>query len=166
MWPLLPENSFDEFVKVALVTAGVTMLVVLLHYEGLKWLARFYGPRTSGTPLSRGAHRQRSGFVGLVFALLALHVVEIWCYGTAFYWLEHQPDMGYIHGEHGIKSMFDAVYFSATIYTTLGLGDLSPVGTVRLLAGMESLTGLLLITWSASFTYLEMSRVWACDDSE
>ena len=49
---------------------------------------------------------------------------------------------------------------------TLGLGDLSPVGTVRLLAGMESLTGLLLITWSASFTYLEMSRVWACDDSE
>ena len=49
---------------------------------------------------------------------------------------------------------------------TLGLGDLSPVGTVRLLAGTESLTGLLLITWSASFTYLEMSRMWARDDAQ
>lgn len=166
MWPLLPENALDEVIKVALVAALVTMVVVLLHYEVLQWLARFYGPRTSGRPLVRGRRRQRTGFVGLIFALLALHVVEIWCYGVAFYWLEHQPDMGYIHGEHGLKTAFDAVYFSATIYTTLGLGDLSPVGTVRLLAGMESLTGLLLITWSASFTYLEMSRVWARDDAQ
>ena len=71
--------------------------------------------------------------------------------------------MGFIHGEHGITSLFDAVYFSATAYTTLGLGDLSPVGAIRMLAGMESVTGLLLITWSASFTYLEMSRLWTDD---
>jgi hypothetical protein len=31
---------------------------------------------------------------------------------------------------------------------------------VRVVSGLESLTGLLLITWSASFTYLEMSRLW------
>ena len=163
MWPLLPEGILDEFVKVAAITAVLTAVVVLVHYEGLKLLARHYGPRTSGRPPTSGSRKQRAGFIGLIFALLALHVAEIWCYGIGYYWMEQQPDMGFVHGPHGIGSLFDAIYFSATIYTTLGLGDLSPVGPIRLLTGMESVTGLLLITWSASFTYLEMSRVWQPD---
>ena len=164
MWPLLPEGSLDEFAKVGGLTAFLTALVVLVHYEGLKWLARHYGPRTSGRARATGARKQRAGFVGLIFALLALHVAEIWCYGIAYYWLEHQPDMGFVHGEHGIRTLFDAIYFSATIYTTLGLGDLSPVGAIRLVSGMEAVTGLLLITWSASFTYLEMHQHWTRPD--
>jgi len=32
------------------------------------------------------------------------------------------------------------------------------------LAGIEGVTGLLLITWSASFTYLEMVRYWRDED--
>jgi hypothetical protein len=35
-----------------------------------------------------------------------------------------------------------------------------PVGKMRLIAGIEALTGLLMIGWSASFTYLQMSRNW------
>ena len=163
MWPLLPEGSLDEFAKVGGLTAFLTALVVLVRYEGLKWLARHYGPRTSGRARATGARKQRAGFVGLIFALLALHLVEIWCYGIAYYWLEQQPGMGFVHGAHGISSLFDAVFFSSTLYTTLGLGDLSPVGPIRLLVGMEAVTGLLLITWSASFTYLEMTRVWQPD---
>ena len=31
---------------------------------------------------------------------------------------------------------------------------------MRILAGMEALTGLLMISWTASFTYLEMGRHW------
>jgi hypothetical protein len=36
----------------------------------------------------------------------------------------------------------------------------TPYGSVRLLAGVEALNGLLLIAWSASFLYLEMERYW------
>lgn len=161
MMPLIPPGTLDEHVKVVAVTALATAAVVLLHYEGLRWLARHYGPRTHH---SRERHRHRRGFIGLIFALLLLHVLEIWCYGIAYYWLEHQPDMGFVHGEHGIRTLFDAIYFSATIYTTLGLGDLSPVGAIRLVSGMEAVTGLLLITWSASFTYLEMHQHWTRPD--
>ena len=161
MMPLIPPGTLDEHVKVTLVTAAVTAVVVLLHYEGLRWLARRYGPRTHH---ARERHRHRRGFIGLIFALLLLHVLEICCYGIAYYWLEHQPDMGFVHGEHGIRTLFDAIYFSATIYTTLGLGDLSPVGAIRLVSGMEAVTGLLLITWSASFTYLEMHQHWTRPD--
>ena len=53
------------------------------------------------------------------------------------------------------------MYFSAETYTSLGFGDLTPNGPVRLLAGVEALNGLLLIGWSASFTYISMERFWS-----
>jgi hypothetical protein len=34
------------------------------------------------------------------------------------------------------------------------------VGAVRFLADVESLLGLVLITWSASFTFIEMQKFW------
>lgn len=162
MMPFIPPGTLDEHIKVTAVTVLVTAAVVLIHYEGLRLLARRYGPRTHHA--GRRRQHQRGGFIGLIFALLLLHVLEIWCYGLAYYWLEHQPDMGFVHGAHAIRTLFDAVYFSASMYTTLGLGDLSPVGAIRLVTGMEAVTGLLLITWSASFTYMEMHQHWAPRD--
>jgi len=55
------------------------------------------------------------------------------------------------------------MYFSAETYTSLGFGDITPVGPIRLLAGIEALNGLLLIGWSASFTYIAMERFWDAD---
>ena len=46
------------------------------------------------------------------------------------------------------------------VYTTLGFGDLVPLGPIRHMTGSESVAGLVLITWSASFTFLEMQRFW------
>ena len=69
-----------------------------------------------------------AGLVGLpaftvpctVFALLLLHVLEIWCYGIAYYWLEHQPDMGFVHGEHGIRTLFDVPQAAVRVWTVAG----------------------------------------------
>ena len=36
---------------------------------------------------------------------------------------------------------------------SLGLGDVWPHGPIRLLTGIEALNGLILIAWSASYTY-------------
>ena len=49
---------------------------------------------------------------------------------------------------------------SAITYTTVGFGDVVPVGPIRFLSGMEALTGFVMIGWTASFTYLEMERFW------
>ena len=57
-------------------------------------------------------------------------------------------------------SLWDCAYFSFTTFTTLGFGDIQPMGDLRFLTGLESLTGLVLITWTASFLYLEMTRYW------
>lgn len=52
------------------------------------------------------------------------------------------------------------LYFSGETYTTLGLGDIYPTGSLRLVTGIEALTGLLMRSWTGSFTYLEMRRYW------
>jgi hypothetical protein len=37
---------------------------------------------------------------------------------------------------------------------------------LRLLAGAEALNGLVLIGWSASFTYIAMERFWSPGDPD
>jgi len=54
----------------------------------------------------------------------------------------------------------DCVYFSFTTFTTVGFGDIQPTGDLRFLTGIESLTGLVLITWTASFLFVEMQKFW------
>jgi len=56
--------------------------------------------------------------------------------------------------------LLDCVYFSAVCFTTLGLGDMFPIGAIRFMTGAEALCGLVLITWSGSFTFVEMQRFW------
>jgi len=71
------------------------------------------------------------------------------------------PGWGALHGEYFDGSLLDCIYFSFTVFTTLGFGDIFPEGNLRYLIGIESLTGLVLITWTASFLYYEMQRSWS-----
>ena len=73
--------------------------------------------------------------------------------------MEMTAGMGHITGADSFK-LLDSVYVSATTYSTLGYGDLVPHGPVRFLLGTEALVGFVLITWSASFAYLEMGHYW------
>ncbi len=54
----------------------------------------------------------------------------------------------------------DSIYFLFVTYTTVGYGDLVPVGPIRFIAATEALNGWVLLGWSASFTFLEMQRFW------
>ncbi len=137
-------------VAVVLGSMAAVMLTVLIHYEGLQWVTR-------GIAFFSGKGRVVVLYV--VFCLLALHVCEIWVFGMAYHILLNWPEVGTIQGLPSTH-IFDHVYFSATVFTTVGFGDLSPIGPIRFLAGMEGLTGFLMIGWSSSFTYLEMEQYW------
>ena len=54
----------------------------------------------------------------------------------------------------------DCAYFSVVTYTTLGFGDITPRGRLRLLCAMEAMTGMILVGWSISFTVIQMQRLW------
>ena len=94
-----------------------------------------------------------------VFGALIAHVVEVLVFGYAYWFMHSAEGLGYLEGRFVI-SQADCLYFSLTSYTTLGYGDIEPFGGIRFLAGVESLTGLVLITWTASFLFIEMQRYW------
>ncbi len=125
-------------------------LVVVLHYEALERLNDWL-PRLRMAPRAR--------VLVLMISLLAVHTLEIWIYASGLYATTHWPGLGRIAGVESLR-LLDAVYLSTVTYTTVGYGDLIPQGPVRLLLGFEALSGFLLVTWSASFTYLEMQRNW------
>lgn len=143
------------------VTALVVSLVVVFHFEVVQLLNRYCPSRRLASP---GRFRNRPIILVNMFALLIAHVIEIWLFGVAFWYLLDQDGLGAING-YAHLGLLDSVYFSAATYTTVGWGDLAASGHVRFLAGTEALVGFMMITWSASFSYLIMARAWGDDDN-
>lgn len=133
-----------------LINCVVITIVVLVHYEMLGRLFEII-PRL---PISR-----RFRVVVAVFGALVAHAIEVWIFAFAFLWYIRTPGMGELSGNFD-GSLLDCVYFSFINFTTLGYGDVVPLGHVRFLAGLEGLVGLVLIGWTASFIYVEMTRFW------
>lgn len=133
-----------------LINSSIIALAVLIHYEFLYRISTFI-------PKMKIKHRFRIVFG--VFGALVAHSIEIWLFSIAYYLIPQVQGWGYLDGNFD-GSLMDCAYFSYTTFTTLGFGDIEPHGHIRQLVGLESLTGLLLITWSASFLYYEMQRYW------
>ncbi len=133
---------------------AATLLVlatVVIHYEALRMTSRALPRLTALAP------RQR--LVAVLVAIFAAHTVEVWVYGGAYLVLDRFIDIGGFKGEVPV-ALHDYVYFSTVTYSSLGYGDLYPTGGLRLVAGVEAINGLLLIGWSASYTYLAMIELW------
>ena len=140
-----------EYLVVLLSAIVVIGICVAVHYEALRLL--------SG--IIRHYRVPRRGLIVAVLGLLAVHTIEIWFFGGVYMFLDQWPTLGTITGGPANMAFMDYVYYSSSVYTTLGFGDLVPVGPVQILTGSEALAGLSLITWSASFTFLEMQRLWS-----
>lgn len=101
----------------------------------------------------------RSKLLVVVFFAFAAHALQILVYGLAFYGLTRFADVGTLVGS-SVGTFSTYFYFSAETFTSLGFGDLTPTGSIRFLAGVEALNGLVLIGWTASFLYIAMERFW------
>ena len=134
----------------------VSILLILIaigvHYEALAFGSRWLG-KLSIAPRIRV-------LLGVLLTLCA-HFVEVVLFAVGWYYLL-VTDMAILSGV--VSGPTDILYFSLITYTSLGYGDIAP--PARLLAGIESLIGLGLIAWSASFTYLEMQRHWYARDED
>lgn len=134
---------------VLLISSGIAAVCVSLHYETIRALGRFVAHTAIG--------RQR--VLVVVIGLLAAHVAEIWLFAAAYLGLAHWPELGTIRAAHPLAYM-DLVYYSSVVFTTVGFGDMVPDGAIRMMTATEALLGFALLTWSASFTFLEMERFW------
>ena len=133
-----------------IVSLLLVAATVIMHYELLQFAGTL--PRRLNGPT-------RSRIIIVIGVVLAAHLLEASLYASVYYALQTHFRMGGLKG-HLEGDLLDFFYFSMATYTTLGIGDLYPSGVMRLIAGVESLNGLVLIGWSASFTYLTMEEFW------
>lgn len=148
------------------ITGFTTILLivacVIVHYEGLSGLSRW---------CAHDILPPRSRIAVMILGQLVLHVIEISMFAVGYYLLSTQLDVGILTwiGAYDkaeiplLDDLGDFFYYSAVCYTTLGFGDFVPIGALRFMTGLEAVAGLVLITWSASFTFLEMQRYWGRD---
>jgi hypothetical protein len=128
---------------------ALIVATVLFHYEVLRLFTRL---------LARPGGKPRIRILYLVLGLFTLHTLEILAFAGAYYFLS-AAGLGSLQGLEGDQFLF-YFYYSAVVYTTLGFGDIIPLGPLKIFTAMEGLVGLGFITWSASFTFLEMQRYW------
>ncbi|MBX9407353.1 potassium channel family protein [Pseudomonas baetica] len=135
---------------VTLINTLVVIIAVVIHYECLlrlnSWLPQL------------GVWNRFKMVVGVLGALFA-HAIEVWCFALTYYLMTRDGEWGSLIGRFD-GSFMDCVYFSFITYTTIGFGDITPVGNLKFLTGLQALTGLVLITWTASFLFLEMQKYW------
>lgn len=124
---------------------------VVIHYEALQRLHAVL-PRTHWLS-------PRPRVILAMLGAIASHLSQIALFAFAYYLLRDKFGLGQFGGQFE-DSYSNFLYFSTETYSTLGLGDIYPIGTLRMVMGIETLTGLLMISWTASFSYLEMRRFW------
>ena len=131
----------------------LTCSCFLMHFVALRSLAKL---------VYRNEHRLHRPLLIVLLSLFALHLAEVTIYAFGISLLE-AAKVGSLTGQiRGSEASWivDHFYFSIANYTTLGIGDIEPQGALRIVAGIEALNGLILIAWSASFTYLVMEKLW------
>lgn len=139
-----------EFFLILLISTLMIFLTGIIFYELL---------RQVGDLLPRLSIKPRFRVTIVILGIFGGHSIAVWLYAIVFWVIEQLPLLGNLSGSHD-GSFESILYFSAATYSSLGYGDIVPAGPVRLLAGIEVLNGLVLIGWSASFTYLVMQKFW------
>ncbi|MHA6297400.1 ion channel [Devosia sp. CAU 1758] len=124
---------------------------VLLHYQSML---------VGRTILQGSGLSRRTGvFVGMASVTVA-QIIGVFIYAVIYYLMNLQPFFGSLEGE--LQGGFlDPLYFSLMSYTTLGVGDIYPMGALRIISGIEALNGFALIGWTASFAYTLMQQGWS-----
>jgi hypothetical protein len=132
------------------ISTFLIITTTILYYEVLRftWSAL---PKLSISPRNR--------MVFVVLSIFAGHTIAVWIYGVAYWVMVNHLGMGSLGNDTDI-GFLTYVYFSAETYSSLGIGDIYPEGSLKFIAGVEVLNGLVLIGWSVSFTYLAMEKFW------
>jgi len=113
-------------------------MLVLIH-----WLARVRRVLESPSTPRRVALLLRL-FLGIVL----LHLIQVGLWAVVFWRAQELPNLE------------TALYFSLATYTTIGFGDVVVGPGWRVLAGIEGLTGILLIGWSTAFVFAVVNRMY------
>lgn len=132
------------------VTALCVIAAVVVHCQALLYLSDW---------LEKQLRHRRYPIVMGVFGALIAHIIEVSIFSLAYFLLD-SSHYGELKGATTDDFTNDYWYYSFVSYTSLGFGDIVPTGWLRYMTAVETLTGLVLIAWTASFLYMQMHRIF------
>jgi hypothetical protein len=131
--------------KELLFAAALLAVCVVIHAVALSHLLRWLERR--GALGQTSFLRSTWMLIGVAWRLVLSHVLQVMCWGALY----------------AMAGAFDdltsCAYFSVVTYTTVGYGDLVPPERLRLAAGVEGLTGILMCGLSTAFFFTVVSRM-------
>ncbi|MFC0446090.1 ion channel [Pseudidiomarina halophila] len=149
-------NMFAQgYLIVGAATLILVLLAMLVHYEASFRLRRMLQRNQS--------LRRRARIMILLGGLFLAHVAEVAFFGIGGWLLISFADTtinGSLGGLEASPELADFLFLSIASYTTVGFSEAYPLGPIRFLFGIESLIGFMLITWTASLSFLEMQHHW------
>jgi len=144
--PDIDEGTIELGVQLG-ASAALLLLMVMIHAVGLLGISRLLHLRSEELKEKRLDLRS-IGLLGTMGLLLfALHMIEILIFASFYL------------GVGGMKTLEEALFYSASAYATLGwTADYFPPEW-RLIGAVEALIGFLLIGWSTAFMVGTMNRL-------
>ena len=131
----------------ALLALALLATCVIVQSAGMvmfiHWLARLR--RVLESP---SAPRRVGLLLRLFLCIVLLHLIQVGLWAIVFWRAQEVPNLE------------TALYFSLTTYTTIGFGDVVVGPGWRVLAGIEGLTGILLLGWSTAFVFAVVNRMY------
>lgn len=120
----------------------VIIFSIYLHSNVIRYLKKRYQYNESAQT-----------YFTVTLILLCSHILQVILFALLYYYATLlNPMMSSFKGTE-IVNFLDVFYYSFNCYTTLGMGDIYAVGSIRITAVLESLIGLIMIAWSASLIF-------------
>ena len=129
------------------VVAGFVLVMVLIHSAGLVGISRalhLHDERELPNEFGLRAS-MLMGTYGLL--LMTLHFLEIFIFA------------GFYRFVGAMRSMEEALYYSASCYATLGASAATFPSEWRLVGALEALIGFVLIGWSTAFMVRTLRKI-------
>lgn len=133
-----------------LLAIPLVTLTIVTHYELLFRASRI---------LRKKDFSERVRVLLSMGAVFLAHLLSVLIYMLGYIILWGTLDDAGLAGEFD-GDLLDFFYFSMMSYTTLGVGDVYPVGALRILSGVQALNGFVMVGWSASFAFWMVQRFW------
>lgn len=132
-----------------LALLGLALLVTCVIVQSAGMLALIHWLARARLILeSPSAPRRVALLLRLFLAIVLLHLIQVGLWAVVFWVARLLPNLE------------TALYFSLESYTTIGFGDVVLGPGWRVLAGIEGLTGILLVGWSTAFVFSVVNRMY------
>lgn len=130
------------------LTAGtlIVALTVVIHTFGLIGVTHVMAFLVARFRMD-GRRSRIFAMITVVFGLFAVLMLEVLVWAAGYFAVGAFPDFE------------TSLYFSATTFSTLGIGDLVPPVEWRLAAAIEGINGFLLIGWSTAYLIAASTRI-------